>query len=303
MCDDGQRRRRRAGTALATSALLCYGLLPIYWKQLAGVPAGEVLAHRFVWAAVFTAAVAVASGAWVEAWGLVRRPRTLGLLAFTGALLAANGYAFVWGIQRGYLLECSLGYFILPLVNVALGSLVLGERLGRARLLAVGLAAAGVTVLIVWVGRWPVVALVLAGTFAMYSLVRKVGGIPSLPGFAVESALISLVAGPLLIAWHVLGTGAFGGSEATTRALLVGAGPVTAGPLLLIVAGVRRIPLTTLGFLQYIAPTCSFLLGVLIYHADLPRVYGQGYAVPLSVTFGLIWAGLGVFSWDSVRRR
>jgi chloramphenicol-sensitive protein RarD len=224
---------------------------------------------------------------------VLRRPRLLAALAGTAALIAANWLAFLWAIETGHLLQVSLGYFMNPLLNVALGAIVLRETLSRAQGAAVAIAAAGVLGLAVAGREVPWLALFLAGTFALYGLFRKLMPVDPLTGLLAETVLLWPVAVGALLWWHHAGRGAFGRS-AGTDALLVLSGAVTAVPLLCFVAAARRLSLTALGFFQYLAPTLQFLIAVLLWH--------EPFSGPRLWAFCAIWLALGVASWDALRR-
>lgn len=293
----------RRGVAFAGAAFLFWGLSPIYWKALGAVPAGEVLAHRIVWSSVLLAAMLLARRRGRELLAAVRRPRTLATLVVTTALIAVNWYVYIWAMAAERVLEASLGYFVNPLVNVLLGVVFLRERLSRPQAAAVALAAVGVAVLTVEVGRVPWVALLLAGTFGVYGLLRKTVDAGPQVGLAVETALLT----PLTLVWlarlHAGGGGAFGGGAfgggafgggLATDLLLVGAGAVTVVPLVWFTQGARLLPLSALGLIQYLAPTIQFLLAVLVYR--------EPFGATHLVAFAVIWAGLAVFTWDLRRR-
>jgi chloramphenicol-sensitive protein RarD len=284
----------RRGVAFAGAAFLFWGLSPIYWKALGAVPASEVLAHRIVWSMVLLVAMLVARRRGRELLAAVRRPRTLGTLVVTTALIAVNWYVYIWAMAAERVLEASLGYFINPLVNVLLGVVFLRERLSRPQAAAVALAGIGVAVLTLEVGRVPWVALTLAGSFGVYGLLRKTVDAGPQVGLAVETALLT----PLTLLWlgrlHAGGGGAFGSGGLTTDLLLVGAGAVTVVPLVWFTQGARLLPLSALGLIQYLAPSIQFLLAVLVYREPFTATHLAAFAV--------IWAGLAVFTWDLRRR-
>ncbi|MEI9852861.1 MAG: EamA family transporter RarD [Sphingomonas sp.] len=279
------------GLALGVSAYALWGVLPAYLRLLNGVPAEQVLAHRVLWSLVLLVAV-VAALRRVRSVAAAVRGRTLLLLLASSALIAVNWLVYIWAVQHAHVLEASLGYFINPLVNVALGLALLGERLRRVQAVAIGVAAAGVAILAVSGGGSIWVSLALALTFGTYGLVRKVVAIDALGGLTVETLLLAPFC--LAIVFHAAGTGqgAFGQSFGIDL-LLVLAGPVTAAPLLLFAAAARRMPYSTLGLLQYIAPTLQFLQAVLLFGEPLRPAH--------LVTFALIWAGCALYAWDSLR--
>lgn len=293
MSDAAAERRRGLWYGVAAYGL--WGLVPVFWKQLAGIAPVEVLAHRAVWGLlVLVALVAVVrSGPALRA--AMRDRRTLAVMACSGALIAVNWGTFVAAVTTGHLLDASLGYFINPLLSVLLGTVVLRERLRRLQWVAIALAAVGVGVLTWRAGRVPWISLVLASSFAVYGLVRKQARVDTLVGSTIETALLAPIAAIYLGALAAQGGGALGHASAGTVVLLVATGVVTAGPLLLFTAAARRLPLSTVGFLQYLAPTGQFLIAVF--------AFGEPFAHEQLVAFALIWAGLAAFSVDLIRSR
>lgn len=285
------------GIAYAALAYLCWGLFPLYFKQLSTVPALEVVAHRTLWSLAFVALLLTLLRRWTWAGPVLRQPRVLGLFLLSAGLLLANSLTYVWAVQHGHVLEASLGYFINPLVNVALGFLLLRERPRPVQWLAVALAGVGVLWLTWQTGRLPWVALVLALSFGFYGLVRKIAPLGAMEGLALETLLIAPLAAAALGLWTVQGHSAFALGDTRQIAWLLMAGPLTAVPLLLFAAGARRIPLTTLGLVQYISPSMQFFLGVWIYHEPLQPARLVGFA--------LIWLALAVYSLEGLwtRRR
>ncbi len=285
----------------ALSAALAYvlwGIFPLYIKQLAGVPPLEIVLHRSWWSLV----VVFGLLAWQRRFGWLReaaaRPRTLVVFAVSALLLSANWLLYVWAVSANRVLDASLGYFINPLVNVLLGTLVLHERPRPGQWAAVALAAAGVLWLVLGAGEWPWVALLLAATFGLYGLMRKTAPLGALEGLALETLLLAPIAGGGLL-WLVLqGQDAFTHQGPATAAWLLAAGPFTAIPLLLFARGARGVSLATLGLLQYLGPSIQFLLGVF--------VYGEPFHPQRAVGFVLIWTALVVYSaegWWQMRRR
>jgi chloramphenicol-sensitive protein RarD len=229
---------------------------------------------------------------WGEFTQAIGHRSTLTTLTISALMLCGNWFIYIWAVNNGHILQASLGYYIAPLVNVFLGMLFLKERLRRAQALALVLATAGVCYLTLTYGVFPWVALGLALSFGGYGLIRKVAPVAALPGLAVETLLLSIPAGLLLLNLQRSGGGAFLHMGPRTDLLLAGTAPLTAVPLLLFTLGARKIALTTLGFIQYLAPTGMFLLGVWVY--DEPFSHAQ------AVTFALIWTALGIFSADMV---
>jgi len=272
-------------------AYALWGVVAAYWKLLAHVAPVELLAHRALWG-LLAFGVLVAISRQLRAVGAaLRDTRVLATMALSATLLAINWGIFVWATVSGHLLDASLGYFINPLISVALGTLLLRERLARLQWIAIALAAIGVALLTWRAGRVPWVALMLAGTFGTYGLVRKMAKVDALVGSTVETLLIA----PLALGYLVLTPGAWGNADVSTHLLLVGTGIITAVPLVMFTSAARRLPLSTVGFLQYLAPTGQFLLAALAY----------GEPVPLDrlAAFVVIWVGLVAFSVDLWRRR
>ncbi len=284
----------RSGLAAAVAAFFLWGLFPLYWKLLAGVPAVEVVAHRMAWGLVAVAAWVTLRGRWPDARAVASRPRTILRLAASGALISLNWLLYIWAVIHDHVVDASLGYFINPLVNVLLGVVVLRERLGRAQGIAVALAATGVAVLTVAHGRLPWIALALAVSFGLYGLARKTVSADAVMGLLWETALLTPLAAGYLVFLGQQGTGTFGPSAPTASALLVLGGPVTAVPLVLFALGARALPLSTVGFLQYLSPSLQFLLAVLVFREPFTSVH--------AVTFAFIWAALAILTWDLRRR-
>ncbi len=283
-------RETRLGLAFTTGAFLLWGIVPIYWKMLQQVPALEILAHRVLWGFVFVAVWMTYRRRWPELKAVFRRPRTTAALLASTVFIAINWGLFIYAVVTDRVLATSLGYYINPLINVLLGLVVLGERLNRRQWIAVGLAALAVVLLTIQAGELPWISLVLPACFGLYSLLRKTVHADAVVGLTFETAALA----PLAVAWLVrqerLGIGALGHQGFGTDGLLIAAGAVTAVPLILFTLGVRRIPLSTAGLLQYIAPTCTFLLAVL--------VYDEPFSVAHAVCFGLIWTALVIYSLD-----
>jgi chloramphenicol-sensitive protein RarD len=283
---------RHAGSLYAIAAFGFWGLTPIYYKLMPDVPPVEVLAHRIVWSVAFGAVFVTLLRAWPAVKSALGDPRTVRALGLTAVLVSTNWLIYIYAIVTDQVMSTSLGYYINPLVNVLLGMLFLGERLGRGRTLAVALAAIGTASLAFEIGGLPWISLTLAFSFGFYGLIRKRLGLPSMAALFVETLLIAPLALAALgwYAWQ--GESSFGGDTATT-VLLVFAGPVTLLPLLWFAEAARRLPLITVGFFQYLGPTLTFLLAVL--------VYGEAFTAAWAITFVLIWSALAVFTIDSLR--
>lgn len=282
----------RKGVALAFCAYLVWGLLPLYLKQLQAVPPLQIVAHRMVWSLLLLSGVVLVMRRLPSILAALRTRLTFPLLILSATLISGNWLIYTWAVLNGHVLEASLGYFINPLLNVALGMLFLREKLRRWQGVAVALAACGVIVMAVAQGGAVWIALAIAFTFAFYGLVRKMIAIDALGGLAVETALF----GPIAIAWlwwvETQGSGAIG-VDLKMDVLLILSGAVTALPLLMFAAAARRLRYATIGLIQYLTPTLVFLQGVLLFGEKLTPVH--------IVTFGLIWIGLVIYATDSVR--
>lgn len=280
------------GALAAAAGYLAWGLFPLYWKQLTEIDAVELIAHRHVWSFVVVVGLMAVSGGLREMREALVSARALGWHALGGTLLTLNWLVFIWGVNQGQVLEASLGYFLVPLVNVALGRFVLHERLRRLQWLAIAFAATGVALMLVRVGRLPWIALSLAATFGAYGLVRKKSPLGALPGLALETLLLLPLAAGFLWWQHARGAGALGHVSVGTHVLLLSAGFVTAFPLLWFAYGARRIRFTTLGLLQYIAPTAQFAIGAGVYH--------ESFSGERAAAFALIWCGLALYTFDNL---
>jgi chloramphenicol-sensitive protein RarD len=285
--------RSRSGVLFAGGAFFIWGIVPLYFAALRTVSAYEIIAHRVLWSMLFLALLLGLTRGFGEVRAVFRRPRMVGMLALSSALVAANWLTFVWAVNAGRVLETSLGYFLTPQVNVLLGSLFLGERLRRTQWLAVSLAAAGVVNQVLLLGRLPWVSLALAATFGCYGLLRKQIEVGPVSGLLVETVVATPVALGYLAYLTVTGGLAFGHGSLGRDALLVLLGVVTAVPLMLFAAGAQRLRLVTVGFLQYAAPSMTFLLAVFVFREPL--------GLARALTFLLIWAGIVVYALDSWR--
>ena len=283
-----------AGIAYATLAFVMWGLLPLYFQRIASVPPLEVVLHRSAWSLLFVLGLlaVLRRFGWLRA--LAARPRQLVPFGLSALLLSGNWLLYVYAVQNGHVVEASLGYFINPIVNVLLGVLVLKERLNRAQWTAVALAAAGVLWLTFLAGRLPWIALVLAGTFGLYGLMRKTASLGALEGLALETMLLAPLVLPLLAWWTLSGHGALARGDLGLDAWLILSGPLTAVPLLLFAAGARRLPLATVGLIQYVGPTIQLALAVWVFHEPFDRARLMG--------FGLIWSAPALYSADGWRR-
>jgi chloramphenicol-sensitive protein RarD len=278
------------GVGYALAAFLWWGGQPVYFKAVAAVSPVEVLAHRILWSFVLLTGWLALRGRFASVRAVLHDRRTLATLAVTTLLVTVNWFVFIWAVVNAHLVEASLGYFINPLVNVVLGLVFLGERLRPLQWLSVALAAAGVAILTVRLGQVPLVALTLAFSFGFYGLLRKTAAVDGPVGLTVETGLLTPFALLFLIGRELAGSLAFAHVGTGMTFLLLGAGATTALPLIWFVAGARLLPLSTLGFLQYLAPSGQFLLGV--------AVYDEPFTPAHKVSFGIIWTALVLFSWD-----
>jgi len=284
----------QAGFFSALAAFLAWGVFPVYWRALHGVPALQIMAHRLVWCFLLVAAwlVITRGPRWWQP--LVASPRLLRLLSTSALLIAANWWLYIWAVNAGHIVETSLGYFINPLVNVLLGVALLKERLNPRQWLAVAVAGGGVLYLTLQLGSPPWIALALALSFGTYGLIRKVAVVEAIPALGLESSILFVPAVAYLCLAQAQGYGAFSNSGAATDALLLLSGPLTAIPLSLFAFGAQRIPYSMLGILQYIAPTLQLGIGVWLYHEPFTRVQLHGFAC--------IWVALAIYAADGLAR-
>jgi chloramphenicol-sensitive protein RarD len=283
-----------AGIAYATAAFVLWGLFPLYFRQIAAVPPLEVVLHRSAWSLLFLLGLLALLGRFGRLREALHEPRRVGLFAVSALLLSGNWLLYVHAIQSGQVVEASLGYFINPIVNVLLGVLVLHERLNRVQWAAVALAALGVLWLTLLAGRPPWIALVLALSFGFYGLMRKTSTLGALEGLALETLLLAPLVLPVLAWWTFSGQGAMARGDPALNAWLLLGGPLTALALVWFAAGARRLPLATVGLLQYLSPTLQLALGVWVFHEPFDRERLVGFA--------LIWAALAIYSLDGWRR-
>jgi chloramphenicol-sensitive protein RarD len=280
------------GVLAAGVCYLVWGLVPLYWKRLAGINPVELIAHRHVWSLVFVLALVAAQRGFGDIRAALNGWRAVAINLLSATLLTGNWLVYVWGVNTGHVVEASLGYFLVPLVNVAAGRFALHEHLRRLQWLAIACAAIGVAYLVVRVGRPPWVALALAATWGGYSLMRKKSALSPLTGLTVETLLLAPLAVAFLLWQHHIGAGALGRVPVGQQLLVLSAGVITAVPLLLFAFGARRIRLSTLGLLQYITPSVQLALGVWLYHEPFPAERMIGFAC--------IWAGLALYAADSL---
>lgn len=291
-------RTALVGVLNALGCFSIWGLFPIYFKILHQVSALEVLAHRIVWSVAVLLALILWQGQGQALLTAIRDPRRLRFYLGTTLLISVNWLLYIWAVQNNRILEASLGYYINPLVNVVLGVLFLRERLNPYRWSAVAIAAVGVLILLMGHGVFPWISLALALSFGSYGLLRKKDGHAAMLGLCVETGLMAPVALLFLLALAAQGSGAFGTRDETTDLLLVAAGLITVIPLLMFLEASRRLPLSTVGLIQYLTPTLQFLLAVVVYREDFTAIH--------LAAFGCIWLALVLYTadaWLHQRRR
>ncbi|MBO0700120.1 MAG: EamA family transporter RarD [Zavarzinella sp.] len=284
--------RVRSGLLYAFAAYGMWGLVPLYFKSVE-CPPQEIVAHRVLWSALFLAVILTAARRWPDVWAAFRSRRTLLMLLASAYLVAGNWYVYVYATDSGQITQASLGYFILPLVNVFAGIALFGDRLRAAQAVALLIAAAGVVYLTVGLGELPWISLTLAVTFALYGIVRKVVPVDGVVGLSVETVLLAPTAVVLLLVWESTGRVVFGHRDRQLDALIALSGVVTTLPLICFAQAVRRVSLVTIGVVQYLSPSLQLLVAVL--------VYGEPFSSRHQISFGLIWAGLAIYVADGVR--
>lgn len=285
--DQGQVTKMNKGILNGLAAYALWGFFPIYWKFLHNVAALQVIGHRIGWSFLLLIAITLLTKQWDVFRSAALKPNVIGIYTIAAILLTINWLVYVWGVNSGFIVETSLGYFINPLLSVLLGVIFLRERLRAAQWIPVGIAAIGVIYLTLIYGRLPWIALTLAFSFGVYGLVKKLAPLGSLFGLTLETAIVFPVALIYLLWVEYGGTGAFLHEGALTNILLIGAGAVTTIPLLMFASAAKQIPLSVVGLLQYIAPTLQFLIGIFI--------YGEPFDKSHLIGFGIVWVALIIF--------
>lgn len=288
----------RLGIFYGLGAYLLWGVLPIYWKLLQHVEAMEILANRFLWSAVFVFLLLLATGKlnifMQKTKAIFSTKKTACCMVLAAIMISFNWGIFIWAVEAGRIVETSMGYYISPLMNVLFGVVFLRERLAKLQIAAVSCAAVGIGVIIVHNGGLPWVALTLPLTFAFYGLLKKIIIAQPMTSILLETLLISPLAAGYLYYLSINEGTVYQSCDMNTLLLLAGAGAVTATPMLLFTACARKLPLNIVGFLQYISPSISLMIGVLI--------YGEPFTGTTATAFGCIWAGLALFIWSQIRR-
>ncbi|MFH1874471.1 MAG: EamA family transporter RarD [Pseudomonadota bacterium] len=278
------------GIPYALASYLLWGLLPIYWKLLKQVPAYEILAHRIVWSTVFILGLLLLQGRWFELKDMFNFKRKI--LFFSPLLLGANWFIYVWAVNASHIVDASLGYFICPLLTVLLGVIFLKERLNLWQIMAVILVLVGVFYSIYQLGSFPWIALSIAITFSLYSLIRKQVKVGPIVGLGWEVLVISPLALGFLLYLAFKGKIFFGNANLKTNFLLIGTGIITTIPLICYIHAVKKIKLTTMGILQYVAPSCQLVVGVLLYQEKFSKDH--------LIVFGIIWLAILIYSLNSI---
>ncbi|WP_283139147.1 EamA family transporter RarD [Rhizohabitans arisaemae] len=286
-------RESQRGVLYGAAAYGMWGLFPLYWPLLKPSGAVEILAHRIAWSLLVVIAILALRRHWSWVRELLSRPRTIGLLALAALIISVNWGVYIYGVNTDRVVESSLGYFINPLVSILFGVVVFRERLRPWQWAAVGLGAVAVLVLTVDYGRPPWIALILAATFGTYGLVKKVAQVGAAESLAVETLFLVIPALGYIAFLYGQGASTFGDHGAAHTTLIVASGIVTAIPLILFTSAALRVPLTTIGLLQYIAPVLQFLAGVFIAREAMPPSRWIGFAI--------VWVALMIFTWDGLR--
>ncbi|MEI7032333.1 EamA family transporter RarD [Streptomyces pratensis] len=287
------KHEQRAGLLYGIGAYGMWGLVPLFWPLLKPSGALEILAHRMVWSLGVVGIALLVMGRWAWVGELARDPRKLGLISLAATTITINWGLYIWAVNNGQVVEASLGYFINPLVTIAMGVLLLGERLRPVQWIAVATGLVAVLVLAIGYGRPPWISLVLASCFATYGLVKKKVNMSGLESLAAETAVLFLPALGFLLWLTADGASTFTAGGAGHGALLAATGVITAVPLVCFGAAAIRVPLSTLGLLQYLAPVFQFALGILYFHEAMPPERWAGFA--------LVWLALSLLTWDALR--
>jgi chloramphenicol-sensitive protein RarD len=278
----------KIGVIYASLAYTLWGVLPLYWKVIDNIPSMEILAHRIFWAFIFVGAILIRNNQWKEAIVVIKNRRNLLLITLAAITITINWGSYIWAVNSGHIVESSLGYYMNPLIVVFFGVVFLKEKLTPSQTAALILAAIGVIILTVNYGKVPWISIILAVSFALYGLLKKLTNVSSMVSLALETAIITPFTLIYIASRQMSGTGALGNVTVGQTILLICAGAVTAVPLLLFAKGAKRIPLATLGFTQYISPTISLIMGIFLFHEKFTIVH--------LISFGFIWFSLLIYS-------
>jgi chloramphenicol-sensitive protein RarD len=290
MSEASETNQEFPGALLAGGAYAIWGVVPLYWDLLGAVPPFEITLHRIAWCALTALLVTLARGRLTYLAAIFRSWRLIGALALSSLLISVNWTIYIYCVTSHQLVDASLGYYLTPLVSIALGVTLLGEKISRLRIAAIGLATTAVAVQAVALGHVPWVAPALALTFGFYGYVRKLTPVDALDGLTIETLLLAPAAVGLLVFWAMAGTAAFPSAIAMRDLLLIATGPLTAIPLVMFAAGARLVRMTTLGFLQYLSPSITLVIATLILHEPFTRTN--------AIAFGCVWAALILVSVD-----
>ncbi len=276
------------GVIKVALSYVIWGVLPLYWKALQSVPSDQIIAHRIIWSVVFLAILLIATGGLGSLRATLSNRKDMVIIVFCAVLIAINWYTYIWAVNSNHIVEASMGYYINPLVSVLLGVLVLKEKLDVYKYIAIFLAAAGIIIMTIEYGKVPWIALALAVSFGLYGLLKKLVSANAITGLTLETVILMPIAGAYVLWMQFSGNGALGKLPLPLVLLLLCAGIVTATPLLLFGSGAKKLELSTVGFLQYVSPTISLVLGIF--------VYKENFSTIEIISFGLIWVGLIIFS-------
>ncbi|MGO0058902.1 EamA family transporter RarD [Brevibacillus fluminis] len=285
---DEERRSAKQGIGLLIACYSAWGLLPLYWKFLANIPSDQILAHRIFWSFLFVTVLIFAQGRWPEIKAVFRSKKNILALFLCSLFISSNWYIYIWAVNHGHIVETSLGYYINPLLSVALGIIVLRERLTFWQVVSFSLAAIGVTVLTVEYGKFPWIGLSLATTFAVYGLAKKLVKVDSLTGLTMETFMAMPFALAYILYVEINGTGLVGNISWLEFFVLLCSGVVTALPLLWFARGAKAVAMSTVGFFQYLSPTIQLFLGIFVYHETFSYVH--------AISFSFIWLGLLLYT-------
>jgi chloramphenicol-sensitive protein RarD len=291
--DSAAARHHRSALIAGIAAFGFWGIIPVYWKFLSSVPASQILAHRFVWTTAFLVLLLTLQGRWPEVRANASSRRAIGYCIASGLAVSLNWLTFIWAVNAGRVLETSLGYFMAPLVNVLFGAVFLRERLTRWQLASVLLVTIAVLNLTFGYGRFPWIAVVLCVSWGIYGLLRKLSGTAAIPGLFLETILLTPIAVAYLLMMRGNGAELVGLAQPGLLMLLISTGVVTGLPLVWFGHAARYLRLSTIAFLQYLAPSGTFFLGVFLYHEPFTRAH--------LITFVLIWIALAIFTAETVR--
>lgn len=285
---DNQSKSKKIGIIYAILAYVVWGLLPLFWKLLQQIPADQILAHRIFWSFIYVGLIMIIYGSWKKTKAVLSQPKQLFYVVLCAIIISVNWFTYIWAVNANHVVEASMGYYINPLVTVLLGVIVLKEKLTNWQWVALAIAGVGVAVLTIQYGRIPWVAFTLAFSFAFYGLFKKMLTVDSITGLFLETAVMAPIALGYLVFKGVNGVGAWGNLSMMLTIALVCSGVATATPLLWFTLAAKRVQLSTIGFLQYLAPTISLYLGVMVFNEEFTKTH--------LFTFGCIWLALIVYT-------